>query len=126
MTATRGDVYWCDLRADDDPDQRDWGIRPVIVLSHDYFNRRLDTVVVVALTTNISRARLAGCVLVPRDVVEGSPGLGSDSVALCHTPMSVFQEQLKEPIGVLRDHGVIARIAATLAFVLDLRGEPIS
>ncbi|HVA51277.1 MAG TPA: type II toxin-antitoxin system PemK/MazF family toxin [Pirellulales bacterium] len=45
----RGEIWWADL----DPvrGREQAGLRPVLVLSHDVFNRRSDTVIAVAITS---------------------------------------------------------------------------
>ena len=51
----RGDVYWADLNPSIGKEQS--GIRPVLVISHNVFNERSGTVIVMALT---SRSQTAG------------------------------------------------------------------
>ncbi len=60
----RGDVWWADLG---EPRGSAPGLRrPVIVLQVDSFNRsRIDTVVVVSLTSNLQLAAAPGNVLCP-------------------------------------------------------------
>ncbi len=50
----RGDIYWADLNPTRGHEQR--GQRPVLVLSHDVFNDRSETVVAVAITSQVQRA----------------------------------------------------------------------
>jgi mRNA interferase MazF len=50
----RGDVVWADLNPVRGREQS--GLRPVLVLSHDLFNARSETVIVVALTSQPQRA----------------------------------------------------------------------
>jgi mRNA interferase MazF len=50
----RGDVRWADLNPVRGHEQA--GRRPVLVLSHDVFNQRSGTVIVVALTSQEPRA----------------------------------------------------------------------
>jgi len=49
----RGEIYWADL----DPvrGHEQGGRRPVLVLSHDLINERLDTVIVLAITSQPQR-----------------------------------------------------------------------
>lgn len=51
----RGDIRWADLNPVRGSEQA--GLRPVLVLSHDVFNERSGTVIVVALTSQEPRAR---------------------------------------------------------------------
>jgi mRNA interferase MazF len=50
----RGSVYWADLNPVTGSEQG--GFRPFLVLSHDVFNSRSGTVIVVALTSRPQRA----------------------------------------------------------------------
>ncbi|MBI5085215.1 MAG: type II toxin-antitoxin system PemK/MazF family toxin [Acidobacteria bacterium] len=50
----RGDVYWADLNPVRGREQS--GLRPVLVLSNDLFNRRSETVIVMAITSQTQRA----------------------------------------------------------------------
>ena len=54
----RGDLWWADLGAHRPQEQT--GRRPVIIWQSDALNRVLQSVLVVPLTTNLDRARLAG------------------------------------------------------------------
>lgn len=53
-TIRRGDIRWADLNPTIGHEQR--GTRPVLILSHDVFNERSGTVIVVALTSRVQRA----------------------------------------------------------------------
>ena len=50
----RGDIRWADLNPARGSKQA--GQRPVLILSHDVFNERSNTVIVVALTSQPQRA----------------------------------------------------------------------
>ena len=50
----RGDVFWANLNPIRGDEQS--GRRPVLILSHDVFNRRSGTVIAVALTSQPQRA----------------------------------------------------------------------
>ena len=72
----RGDLWWADLGAHRPQEQT--GRRPVIIWQSDALNRVLQSVLVVPLTTNLERARLAGTA-----IISATPdGLPQDSVAL--------------------------------------------
>jgi len=45
----RGEIYWADLNPVRGREQA--GLRPVLVLSHDIFNRRSETVIAVRITS---------------------------------------------------------------------------
>ncbi len=73
---TRGDIWWADLGPYRTLEQT--GRRPVIVWQSDTLTRLLQSVLVIPLTTNLDRARLAGSGWVA--ATDG--GLATDSVAL--------------------------------------------
>lgn len=50
----RGDIVWADLNPTKGREQA--GLRPVLVISHDIFNEKSDTVIAVALTSQEQRA----------------------------------------------------------------------
>lgn len=50
----RGEIRWADLNPTRGSEQA--GLRPVLVLSHDVFNARSETVIAVALTSQAQRA----------------------------------------------------------------------
>ena len=50
----RGDIYWADLGAPRGHEQG--GERPVLVISHDVFNERSQTAIVLAITSGPQRA----------------------------------------------------------------------
>jgi mRNA interferase MazF len=50
----RGDIRWADLNPTRGHEQA--GLRPVVILSHDIFNERSGTVIVMAITSQPQRA----------------------------------------------------------------------
>lgn len=51
----RGEIYWADLNPVRGREQA--GLRPVLVVSQDIFNRRSETVIAVAMTSQPQKAR---------------------------------------------------------------------
>lgn len=51
----RGDIFWADLNPTIGNEQA--GHRPVVIISHDVFNERSGTVIAMALTSRVQRAR---------------------------------------------------------------------
>jgi mRNA interferase MazF len=72
----RGEIWWADLGPHRSQEQT--GRRPVIVWQSNALNRVLQSVLVVPLTTNLERAKLAGTALISA-TPDGPP---TDSVAL--------------------------------------------
>ncbi len=52
----RGEIYWADLTPTRGHEQA--GQRPVLVVSHDVFNERSDTVIALPLTSQVQRVSL--------------------------------------------------------------------
>ena len=110
----RGEVWWAEL-----PDAAGSGPgfrRPVVVVSSDAFNAsRIQTAVVIVLTSNL---RLAGA---PGNVrVRGrEAGLPKESVANVSPVLTVDKETLTERAGRLRPP-TLEQLATGLRLVLDL------
>ena len=87
----RGDVWWADLGT---PSGADPGFRrPVVIVQADAFNRsRLQTVVAIALTSNLRLVEAPGNVIVPREV----SGLPRDSVANISQVVTLDRSELSE------------------------------
>lgn len=96
MEVKRGDVWWVDLA---EPRGSGPGYRrPLLVVQADAFNRsRLDTIVAVALTSNIRLADAPGNVVVPRR----ASGLPRDSVANVTQLVTVDRDGLDARAGNL-------------------------
>jgi mRNA interferase MazF len=50
----RGEIYWADLNPAQGREQA--GLRPVLILSHDLFNRKSETVIAMAITSQPQKA----------------------------------------------------------------------
>ena len=85
----RGEIWWADLGPYRTQEQT--GRRPVIVWQSDTLTRLLQSVLVVPLTTNLDRAKLAGTAL----IAASDGGLSSDSVALAFQMRAVPKNRLK-------------------------------
>ena len=72
----RGEIWWADLGTHRPQEQT--GRRPVVIWQSDTLNRVLQSVLVVPLTTNLDRARLAGTAMIA-STPDGPP---IESVAL--------------------------------------------
>ena len=89
----RGELYTADL----DPvvGSEQGGMRPVLVVQNDVGNRFSPTVVVLALTSQIDKARL------PTHVLVSGSGLARPSVVLAEQMRTLDKRRLRERIGVL-------------------------
>jgi mRNA interferase MazF len=110
----RGQIWWADL---DEPRGSEPGMRrPVLVVQDDLLtDSRLQTVMVVPLTTNLKRAEAIGNVLLRAS----ETGLRRDSVALVCQVMTVDKEFFTDLVGSL-PRRVQPRIDSGLKLALDL------
>lgn len=95
MTVKRGEVWLVDLNPSKGSEQG--GKRPVIVFQNDVVSQFSTTLIVVPLTTNLRRASLPTCLLIPC----GEGGLDRDSVALCHQLRVIDITRLLSKLGEL-------------------------
>jgi mRNA interferase MazF len=110
----RGEVWWADL---DEPRGSEPGYRrPVLVVQSDAFNRsRLQTTLVVSLTSNLRLVEAPGNVLLPAK----TSGLPKDSVANVTQLLTLDEDFLAERAGKLPSR-LMAQIDAGLKLVLAL------
>lgn len=92
----RGEIYSANL----DPvvGSEQGGLRPVLIIQNNIGNRYSPTVVVLALTSQIQKARLPTHVFIP----SAGHGLEKDSVVLAEQIRTLDKRRLKEKIGVLK------------------------
>jgi mRNA interferase MazF len=111
----RGEVWWADFG---EPRRSEPGMRrPAIIVQDDLLTEsRLQTVMVVPLTTNLKRAEAIGNVLLR----EADTGLQRPSVALVCQVMTVDKEFLTDFAGSL-PRRALARLDEGLRLALDLR-----
>lgn len=88
----RGEVWWADLGLYRPREQT--GRRPVVIWQSDTLTRRLDSVLVVPLTTNLDRAKVAGTALIS----SASAGPPDDSVALAFQMRAIPKSALQSKI----------------------------
>lgn len=93
----RGEIWWADLGPYRPREQT--GKRPVIVWQSETLTRLLESVLVVPLTTNLDRARLAGTALI--EATEQGPP--QTSVALAFQMRAVPKRCLTERVRALTD-----------------------
>jgi mRNA interferase MazF len=96
MVINQGDVIWIDLG---EPSGSGPGYRhPHVVIQNNVFNRsRINTVVVCALTSNLSRAKAPGNVMLEK----GEANLPKQSVVNVSQIFTVDKGDLDEKIGSL-------------------------
>ena len=94
FSVRRGDIFWANL--DPTIGVEIQKTRPVVILSHNVINERSLLVIVVPLTTNISRLSPSH-VLIPA----GEGGLAQDSKALTEQIRAMDKQRLVAKIGSL-------------------------
>jgi mRNA interferase MazF len=92
----RGEIWWAALR---EPFGSEPGFRrPVLIVQDDAFNRsRIQTVIVIAITTNVELAKAPGNVLLPTKVT----CLPRESVANVSQLITIDKSFLSERVGSL-------------------------
>lgn len=95
----RGEIWWADLA---DPIGSEPGYRrPVLIIQDDTFNQsRINTVIVVSITSNLRLAEAPGNALLPC----AATGLAKDSVANVSQIFTIDKTFLVERIGTLPDY----------------------
>ncbi|MCK6553916.1 type II toxin-antitoxin system PemK/MazF family toxin [Candidatus Binatia bacterium] len=92
----QGDVFW--VRLGGTTGSEPWGRRPAVVLQHDRFNQtKLNTVVVLAITTNLELAAFRGNVRLRK----GEANLRKASVVNVTQIQTIDRERLEDKIGSL-------------------------
>lgn len=93
----RGEIWWANLGPYRLREQT--GRRPVVIWQSDTLTEILQSVLVVPLTTNLDRARLAGTAL----VAATPEGIPEDSIALAFQMRAVPQSALESKIRSLAE-----------------------
>jgi len=115
MVIAQGDVFWLDTGA---PRGSGPGFRrPHVVVQNDVFNAsRIQTAVLCAVTSNLTRAKAPGNLLLRK----GEANLPRPSVVNVSQVVTVDKSVLKEKIGTLSRQR-ISEIVAGLRLVLEPR-----
>ncbi len=109
----RGELYIADL----DPvvGSEQGGLRPVLIIQNNTGNRYSPTVIILAVTSQLQKARLPTHVLIPA----AGHGLQKDSVILAEQIRTLDKRRLREKIGQLRPEHML-KVAQALAISLGL------
>lgn len=110
----RGQVWWAEIP---EPKASEPGYRrPIVIVQSDIFNKsRINTVVVIVITSNLRLADAPGNVKLPKS----KTGLDRDTVANVSQILTLDKKFLSEQIGLL-DTLTIQQIDEGLALVLGL------
>jgi mRNA interferase MazF len=112
----RGEIWWASLRPRSGSEQA--GDRPVLIVSHDAFNRTEGwrSVIVVPLSTSAAQAG-RGPTAIP--LPAGTAGLAKDSAVLCHQVTTLDRGKLTRRLGTLSGAD-LSRVEAGLLAALSL------
>ena len=97
MIVKRGDIYYANLSPVVDSEQG--GHRPVLIIQNDVGNKYSPTVIVAAITSQISKAKLPTHV----EISSKQFGLEKDSVVLLEQLRTVDKRRLKEKVTHLNE-----------------------
>ncbi len=95
MLIKRGDVYYADLSPIVGSEQG--GLRPVLIIQNDIGNKYSPTVIVSAITSSMTKAKLPThiCLSASNDLLQ------KDSVILLEQIRTIDKQRLKDKIGHL-------------------------
>ena len=109
----RGDIFYADLGSGEGVVAK--GKRPVIIIQNDIGNQYTPTVVVAAITSNLTRAKLPTHIA----ILSGESGLPVDSVILLDQIFTLDKNKLIKRIGTVND-AVLEQIDNALGISLGL------
>ena len=95
MTVRRGEIYYADLSPVVGSEQG--GVRPVLILQNDIGNKYAPTVIVAAITSQLTKAKLPTHIELPSQ----NYGLTKDSIILCEQIRTLDKRRLGECLGIL-------------------------
>jgi len=101
MFVKRGEIYYAQLNPVVGSEQG--GIRPVLVIQNDIGNQYSPTTIVVAITSQINKARLPTHV----EVQAQQSGLERDSVILAEQIRTIDKSRLKQKVAYLEEELMI-------------------
>lgn len=113
MVIRRGDIYYADLRPVIGSEQG--GIRPVLIIQNDTGNRHSPTVIVAAITSKMSKAKLPTHVKIDKEKCD----IVKDSVILLEQLRTIDKKRLKDKVCHL-DHEILKTVDTALLVSLEL------
>ena len=95
MIVNRGELYYADLSPVVGSEQG--GLRPVLIIQNDIGNKYSPTVIIAAITSQISKAKLPTHI----ELEKSKYNLAKDSVVLLEQLRTLDKLRLKDKIGAL-------------------------
>ena len=109
----RGEIYFAQLNPVVGSEQG--GIRPVLVVQNDIGNQYSPTTIVLAITSQINKAKLPTHV----ELKANTYGMERDSVILTEQIRTIDKTRLKQRIAVLKEE-MMGKVDKALAVSLEL------
>lgn len=113
MIIKRGDIFYADLRPVIGSEQG--GIRPVLIVQNDIGNKHSPTVICVAITSKMNKAKLPTHI----ELSASEYGVIKDSVILLEQIRTIDKSRLKEKVCHL-DTNILKKIDKALLISLAL------
>lgn len=113
MVVARGELYYADLSPVVGSEQG--GLRPVLIIQNNVGNKYSPTVIIAAITSQITKAKLPTHIELNKDKYP----LTKDSVVLLEQLRTLDKLRLKERIGIL-DENVMHKIDLALMISLGI------
>ena len=113
MIVARGELYYADLSPVVGSEQG--GLRPVLIIQNNIGNKYSPTVIIAAITSQISKAKLPTHI----ELDKNKYPLSKDSVVLLEQLRTLDKLRLKEKIGTL-DDTVMRKIDIALMISLGI------
>jgi mRNA interferase MazF len=113
MSLKRGEIWLAGLDPTKGSEQA--GTRPIIVFQNELISKYTITVIAIPLTTNLKRASLPTCVLIPKS----DKSVKNDSVALCHQMRVLDKTRLIHKIGEIESE-ILENIDKCVMFTLGI------
>ena len=111
----RGEIYFAELNPVQGSEQG--GVRPVLIVQNDVGNAYSPTTIVLAITSQLNKARLPTHVAVPAT----ESGLSRDSVILAEQVRTIDKSRLRQRVARLEPR-TMRRIEDAMAVSIGLQG----
>ncbi len=98
MEVNRGDIYYADLSPVVGSEQG--GVRPVLVVQNDVGNKYSPTVIIAAITSQLTKAKLPTHIELNKDLYN----LPKDSVVLLEQIRTLDKRRLKDKLSSIDTH----------------------
>ncbi len=116
MIVRRGDIFFAELNPVQGSEQG--GTRPVLVVQNDVGNLHSPTTIVLAITSQIAKAKLPTHV----EISHRETGLERDSVVLAEQMRTIDKSRLQQRVAVLNERSM-RRVEQAMAVSLALGGR---